>query len=138
MSSPIRLWEQPKLASLILAFAVLSVSGVWLLTRTRPTKFSPEAWKAASAKRTGGEPKNPRKLMVNDVIDHYLTNEIARDSVLSLLGPADLPNPASDTQLWYYVGQDSKFGSLLPPSLYLVLDFSPTGALKGCRIVRSD
>jgi hypothetical protein len=133
-----KLWKQRKLVYVLLVVIVTAISGIWFINLPRATKFSVSVWKVSSAEQTRFERKNPRRLMVEDLRDHYITNGISRASVLSLLGPADLPNSTTDNQLWYYLGHDFRLGKLLPPSLYLVLDFTPDGLLKERRIESPD
>jgi hypothetical protein len=138
MKTSIRSYKHVKLVILILIIGSITLSGVWLSDYSRSKKFSTEVWKASSAERTGGAASNPRRFMVKDIFANYLTNGISRESVLVLLGPPDFPDANSDSQLWYFVGEDSRYGKLLPGNLYLVLDFSPERKLKQWRILSPD
>jgi len=125
----------PWILALVIGLAIIS-SYVIARTFETPT-FSQEVWKNSSFKATGANSRNPRKGMIADLANNCFTNKTSRKDVILLLGPPDLPVLTSDCALWYYLGAESKFGDIMPPSLYLVLDFT-NASLKEWRLEKPD
>ena len=89
---------------LIAALVLIGLVITTTMVRSARARFNATSWRASPA--TGPGSSRIRQRMAADVVRRFLSEGMSRDSVLSLLGPADNTVYFREAGLVYYLGPE--------------------------------